>query len=108
VPDALIAGKFDVVLLLRVLYHTRAPLLVLKRARWALRSGGLLYVESWFDDLREKAKRLDIYEDEPDGWRVAASLPALKSLLREAGFRQEPEVLYSYQGGHRQIWRVTA
>lgn len=106
VPIIIDRGPYDVVLMLRVLYHARIPQLMLMRAAEALVSGGVLYLESWFADQDGPQAVLIYHEDEPDGWRFEPTAPALRAMLRQYGF-SKPEVIYSYQSGTRQIWRMS-
>lgn len=99
-------GAFDFVLMLRVLYHMKIPQLALARAASLLREGGVLILENWFEDPSRGTLELEYFEDNPDGWRFVPTAPALRAMLRQYGF-DKPEVLHTYQGGCRQIWRTT-
>ena len=98
-------GAFDIILCLRVLYHMRDPILALERMRKALKPGGVMLLEMWFDDPGDGSETMRFLGDEPPGMRWSITGPCLKRMLRACGF-SEPEELYSYMGGHRRIWKV--
>ena len=83
-------GKFDLVLMLGVLYHTRHPLLVLERVFSLSRPGALLILETETDLLWRRRPALAFYpgaelNGDPTNW-FAPNESALLGLLAAAGF----------------------
>lgn len=96
--------EFDYVLMLRVLYHMKNPVLALQRAHDALRPGGILFLESWFDNPTSDDMTMKLIEDAPDGWRFAPSRACLYRLLELLGF-EDTCYATSYMECHRNIWQ---
>ena len=87
-PDAL-GGRFDVVLLLGVLYHLRDPLLVLERI--AAVTAGLLVLETEVGMLLTRRPAAEFFpgtelNDDPTNW-WAPNVAAMTGMLRAVGFR---------------------
>ncbi len=99
--------EFDIVLMLRVLYHMKVPQMALRRASWALKPGGVLYLENWFEDpAANDSVTMQMYEDKPDGWRFVPSPACVARLLIHYGF-EDLKIIHQYQSDQRQIWCAT-
>ena len=105
VPGGSRKEQFDYVLMLRVLYHMRNPLIALHRVHCALKPGGILFLESWFDDPTSDDMTMELIEDNPDGWRFVPSRACLYRLLELLGF-EDTCYSTSYMEGHRTIWAL--
>ncbi|TML15734.1 MAG: DUF1698 domain-containing protein [Actinobacteria bacterium] len=87
-PDAL-GGRFDIVLMLGVLYHLRDPLLVLERV--ASVTGGLLVLETEVGMLLTRRPAAEFFpgtelNEDPTNW-WAPNVAAMTGMLRAVGFR---------------------
>jgi tRNA (mo5U34)-methyltransferase len=86
---AAVGGRFDIVLLLGVLYHLRDPMVVLERV--ASVTAGLLVLETEVAMLLTKRPAAEFFpgtelNDDPTNW-WAPNVPAMKGMLRAVGFR---------------------
>jgi tRNA (mo5U34)-methyltransferase len=86
-PDAL-GGRFDIVLMLGVLYHLRDPLLVLERV--AAVTAGLLVLETEVGMLLTRRPAAEFFpgtelNDDPTNW-WAPNVAAMTGMLRSVGF----------------------
>jgi tRNA (mo5U34)-methyltransferase len=86
---AAVGGRFDIVLLLGVLYHLRDPLAVLERV--ASVTGGLLVLETEVAMLLTRRPAAEFFpgtelNDDPTNW-WAPNIPAMTGMLRAVGFR---------------------
>jgi tRNA (mo5U34)-methyltransferase len=87
-PEAL-GGRFDIVLMLGVLYHLRDPLLVLERV--ASVTGGLLVLETEVGMLLTRRPAAEFFpgtelNEDPTNW-WAPNVAAMTGMLRAVGFR---------------------
>ena len=87
-PDAL-GGRFDIVLMLGVLYHLRDPLRVLERV--AAVTAGLLVLETEVGMLLTRRPAAEFFpgtelNDDPTNW-WAPNVAAMTGMLRAVGFR---------------------
>jgi tRNA (mo5U34)-methyltransferase len=86
-PSA-VGGRFDIVLLLGVLYHLRDPLAVLERV--ASVTSGLLVLETEVGMLLTKRAAAEFFpgtelNEDPTNW-WAPNVPAITGMLRAVGF----------------------
>lgn len=94
-------GIFDVVLLSGVIYHVKNPWLVIERAASVTKELLILETETDFNLLRRPA--VAIFTDgelvgDPTNW-CALNIPALRSMLKDAGFK-EIEVVWKRGKAH--------
>jgi tRNA (mo5U34)-methyltransferase len=85
---AAVGGRYDIVLLLGVLYHLRDPLAVLERV--ASVTGGLLVLETEVAMLLTRRPAAEFFpgtelNDDPTNW-WAPNVPAMIGMLRAVGF----------------------
>jgi tRNA (mo5U34)-methyltransferase len=86
-PDTV--GRFDIVLMLGVLYHLRDPLAVLERV--ASVTAGLLVLETEVAMLLTRRPAAEFFpgtelNDDPTNW-WSPNVPAMTGMLRAVGFR---------------------
>lgn len=97
-------GRFDLVLMLGVLYHMKHPLLALERVRTVTR--GTLVLETHVDMLTVAGPAMAFYEGtecagDPTNW-CGPNPPAVLAMLRTAGFK-DPRVVSGPYPGHKRI-----
>lgn len=88
-------GTFDVVLFLGVLYHMRHPLLALEKVAAMVAPGGLLIVESHFENLGDApAMRFypghELNGDDTNWW--GPNPACIEAMLHDVGFADVQEV----------------
>ena len=89
ITPGVLGGRFDIVLLLGVLYHLRDPLLVLERV--ASVTAGLLVLETEVGMLLTRRPAAEFFpgtelNDDPTNW-WAPNVAAMTGMLRAVGFR---------------------